>query len=212
MFLLGLKKINVMCWLLALLPAMNAIAGEGEKLLDKFLSETKSMSANFRQTLLSEDGFVMQESSGKFYLQRPGKFRWDYVQPYAQQIISDGEKVYVYDVDLQQVSVQKQQAALSNTPMALIEGRMRLAESFDVEELDNKNGIYRLKLVSKSKDTDFSGIVVGVDKTGLRFMQMKDQFEQMTDIVFDGLQLNTSLQPTLFNFEPPEGVDVFGGV
>lgn len=169
------------------------------------------MSASFAQTLRTDDGEILQVSSGKFYLNRPGKFRWDYDVPYEQKIVSDGTSVWIHDVDLQQVTVQKQTAALSNTPMALMEGKVKLAAAYTVTELDNRDGIYRLKLSSKSGDADFSELIVGVDVIGMRFLQLRDQFEQTTDIVFDDLQSNTKLAAELFEFIPPEGVDVFGG-
>ena len=191
--------------------AGTAFAGEGERLLDKFLTDTKSMSADFVQTLRAKNGDVLKQSSGRFYLSRPGKFRWDYALPYEQQIVSDGERIWIYDVDLQQVTVQKQDATLNNTPMALVEGRLKLKQAFDVRELDNQDGIYRLELINKNDDNDFKGVVVGMDKSGMRFMQLRDQFEQTTDIVFDGLRANTKLNTELFQFIPPQGVDVFGG-
>ncbi len=191
--------------------ASPAFSERGKTLLTRFLDNTKTMTADFHQTLRSKAGEVIKESSGKFYLQRPGKFRWNYALPYEQQIVSDGDTIWVYDVDLKQVTVQKQNGTLSNTPMALIEGRLDLEQAFKVRELDNKDGIYRIELTSKSHDTDFNAIVVGVDKFGLRFMQLRDQFEQMTDIVFDSLHTNTVLASGLFVFIPPKGVDVFGG-
>ena len=194
-----------------LMSPLPLLAGEGAQLLDKFLSQTRTLSAAFQQTLRADDGFVMQQSEGRFYLARPGRFRWDYEKPYQQQIVSDGDKVYIYDVDLQQVTVQQQSAALSNTPMALMQDKAALADTYTVQELDNRDGVYRLKLTSKKGDGDFNSIVVGVDKTGLRFLQLKDQFNQVTDIVFDALQTNPKLQSGLFEFTPPEGVDVFSG-
>lgn len=188
-----------------------AFAGEGERLLDKFLTDTITMQATFVQTLRTDDGEILQESSGQFYLNRPGKFRWNYKSPYPQEIVSNGELVWVYDVDLQQVTVQKQSASLNNTPIALMKGKINLGEAYTVSELDNRDGIYRLKLSSKSDNTDFSEVIVGVDAVGLRFMQLHDQFEQTTDIVFDNLKSNTSLANSLFEFVPPEGVDVLGG-
>ncbi len=197
--------------LTVLLMPLRGVAGEGERLLERFLSQTRTLSAAFQQTLRADDGFVMQQSEGRFYLARPGKFRWDYEKPYQQQIVSDGDKVYIYDVDLQQVTVQQQNAALSNTPMALMQDKATLTDAYNVQELDSRDGVYRLKLISKKDDGDFNGIVVGVDKTGLRFLQLKDQFNQVTDIVFDALQTNPKLQSGLFEFTPPEGVDVFSG-
>jgi len=183
----------------------------GETYLENFLANTKTLQASFKQTLRSYNGEVLQQTNGQFYLHRPGKFRWNYVAPYEQEIVSDGERIWIYDVDLEQVTVQKQVEGLSATPMALLENGKTLHESFKVVELDNKAGIYRLKLLSKNADSDFGEIVVGLDKTGLRFLQLHDQFEQVTDIVFDDLQLNTKLASDLFQFKPPQGVDVFGG-
>lgn len=191
--------------------AGEASIGLGKQLLEQFLEKTETISADFVQTLRTDDNEVLQQSNGHFYLSRPGKFRWNYMAPYEQEIVSDGEHVWVYDVDLQQVTVQKQSTSINNTPMALMEGRLNLEEAYDVSELDHREGIYRLKLSSKSKNVDFSELVVGVDKQGMRFMQLKDQFDQTTDIVFEKLELNIKLADELFKFTPPEGVDVYGG-
>ena len=189
----------------------SAIAGEGEKLLNKFLTDIKTMQATFVQTLRTNEGEVLQESLGMFYLQRPGRFRWNYSLPYPQEIVSDGKHVWIYDVELQQVTMQEQSASLSNTPMALMRGKLDLGDAYVVNELDNRAGVYRLRLSSKSGDADFSEVIVGVDKNGLRFLQLRDQFEQTTDIVFNNLKSNMHLDNKLFNFVPPEGVDVIGG-
>ena len=186
-------------------------AGEGEQLLERFLVQSKTMSADFVQTLRTDDNEVLQESKGRFYLSRPGKFRWNYTTPYEQEIVSDGNRVWIFDVDLQQVTVQDKSASLNNTPMALMEGELKLREAYNVTELDHRDGIYRLKLSSKSKDVDFSELIVGVSEQGLQFMQLRDQFEQTTDIVFVELELNKTLDSDLFEFTPPEGVDVYGG-
>lgn len=183
----------------------------GEKYLEDFLENTKTLEADFTQTLRAYNGEVLQQTSGKFFLKRPGKFRWDYVAPYEQKIISDGKHIWIYDVDLEQVTVQKQSKGLGTTPMALLQDSLQLHQQFEITPLDNKQGIYRLKLVSKDKDSDFGEIVVGVDKNGLQFLQLHDQFEQVTDIIFEQLKTNTDLAASLFKFKPPPGVDVFGG-
>jgi len=184
---------------------------QGEIYLEKFLSKTRTLQADFNQTLRTHDGEVLQQSEGEFYLNRPGKFRWNYSAPYEQIIVSDGERIWIYDVDLQQVTVQKQDAGLPTTPMALLEDSFKLHQSFHVSPLDEHEGVYRLKLVSKTKESDFGEIVVGLDDKGLRFMQLHDQFEQVTDIVFSDINTNTKLADDIFEFIPPEGVDVFGG-
>jgi outer membrane lipoprotein carrier protein len=183
----------------------------GERYLEDFLAKTQTLEASFQQTLRTHDGEVLQETEGKFYLNRPGKFRWDYKLPYEQIIVSDGERIWIYDVDLQQVTVQKQRADLPSSPMALLQDSSKLYESFNVHSLDNHEGVYRLKLESKTSDSDFAEIVVGLDKDGLRFMQLHDQFEQVTDIVFSDITTNPVLNNKIFEFIPPEGVDVFGG-
>lgn len=198
-------------FLFVLALPVTVMAGEGERLLEHFLTQSKTMSADFVQTLRTDDNEVLQESKGHFYLNRPGKFRWNYITPYEQEIVSDGEQVWIFDVDLKQVTVQNKSVSLNNTPMALMEGKLKLKEAYDVSELDHRDGIYRLKLSSKTRDADFSELIIGVNKQGLQFMQLRDQFEQTTDIVFVKLELNKKLSSDLFKFTPPEGVDVYGG-
>ncbi len=184
---------------------------KGETYLENFLENTQTLEANFQQIMRASDGEVLQQTEGKFYLNRPGKFRWNYQSPYEQIIVSDGERIWIYDVDLDQVTVQRKEAGLPSTPMALLEDSSKLHKSFTVSPLDERDGIYRLRLNSKSKESDFGEIVVGVDAKGLRFLQLHDQFEQVTDIVFSEIIINTELAKEIFEFIPPEGVDVFGG-
>jgi len=186
-------------------------AGEGRVLLDRFLTETQTMSANFKQTLKSSDGELLQESAGSFYLQRPGRFRWNYTEPYPQEIVSDGERVWIYDVDLEQVTVQKQGTGRDNTPMALLQNRKTLEDAFEIHERGTEAGLHRIELLNKQLDTDFDRVMIGLDSQGLRFLQLHDQFDQTTHIYFTDLKPNPELDPVLFEFVPPEGVDVFGG-
>jgi outer membrane lipoprotein carrier protein len=196
---------------IALIQGGSVYAGEGRVLLDRFLTETQTMSANFKQTLKSSDGKLMQESAGVFYLQRPGKFRWNYTQPYPQEIVSDGEWIWVFDVDLDQVTVQKQGAGQSNTPMALLQNRQKLEDAFEIHERGSDSGLHRIELINRQADSDFDRVMIGLDDKGLRFLQLHDQFEQTTYIFFTELKSNPELDAELFEFTPPEGVDVFGG-
>lgn len=201
----------VILFIIAILFSSTSVAGEGRVLLDRFLTETNTMSANFTQILMGSDGRLLQESSGEFYLQRPGKFRWNYAQPYPQEIVSDGEHVWIYDIDLEQVTVQKQASSLNNTPMALIESRENLESAFEIVERGEDAGLQRVELINKKADSDFSRILLGLDKQGLRFLQLLDQFEQTTHIRFTNIKSNPKLDAGIFKFTPPEGVDVFGG-
>lgn len=193
----------------------DSAASNGEQLLQRFLNDTDTMQAGFQQVLRTHKGEVLQETSGMFYLQRAdgkaGKFRWDYVAPFEQVIVSDGERIWMHDVELKQVTVQKQSAGLPQTPMALLEKNFDLHASYEVTPLDQRDGIYRLKLRNRDSNTDFGEIVIGVSKTGLHFLQLHDQFEQVTDIVFSDIQTNLDLNTEVFRFTPPEGTDVFGG-
>jgi outer membrane lipoprotein carrier protein len=195
--------------LLVFSPA--SFAGEGRALLDRFLTETRTMTASFTQTLKASDGKLLQESKGEFYLQRPGKFRWNYTEPYPQEIVSDGDNVWVFDVDLEQVTVQPQGQTQNNTPMALLQNRQSLEDAFEIHERGSDSGLYRIELVNKQDDADFDRVMIGLDQTGLRFLQLHDQFEQTTHIFFTELQSNPELDSAIFEFIPPEGVDVFGG-
>ncbi len=183
----------------------------GEVYLEKFLAKTQTLEATFQQTLRTHKGEILQQTEGEFYLNRPGKFRWNYKTPYEQIIVSDGDRIWIYDVELQQVTVQKQTEGMPATPMALLEDSKKLYQDFYVTQLDENEGVYRLKLLSKTKESDFGEIVVGLDDKGLRFMQLHDQFEQVTDIVFSEIKTNKKLAKEIFEFIPPEGVDVFGG-
>ena len=214
--MVNMKTLLIDFLLLFVLSSTNVFAADkklstGEVYLENFLANTQTLEANFQQTLRMHDGEVLQQTDGQFYLQRPGLFRWNYQTPYEQIIVSDGEKIWIYDVDLQQVTVQKQSSGLPASPMSLLQDSSTLHKNFNVSPIDEKNGVYRLKLVSKANESDFGEIVVGLDDKGLRFMQLHDQFEQVTDIVFSDVKTNKKLAKEIFEFIPPEGVDVFGG-
>jgi len=208
----SLSKITFLAILFSQIAfAKDETLSTGEIYLENFLANTKTLEAAFQQTLRAHDGEIIQQTEGDFYLNRPGKFRWNYRTPYEQIIVSDGEKIWIYDVDLQQVTVQKQSSGLPATPMSLLEDSSTLHQNFNVSPMDEQNGVYRLKLLSKTNESDFGEIVVGLDAKGLRFMQLHDQFEQVTDIVFSDINTNKKLSKEIFEFIPPEGVDVFGG-
>ncbi len=214
--IVNMKTFLISFLLFFVIASTNVFAGDkklstGEVYLENFLANTQTLEAAFQQTLRAHDGEVLQQTEGEFYLQRPGLFRWNYQTPYEQVIVSDGKKIWIYDVDLQQVTVQKQSSGLPATPMSLLQDSSTLHKNFRVTPIDEKNGVYRLKLESKSGESDFGEIVIGLDDKGLRFMQLHDQFEQVTDIVFSDINTNKKLAKEIFEFIPPEGVDVFGG-
>ena len=206
-----IRLLTILLFVTANVSAEQINKSTGEQYLEKFLANTQTFEADFQQTLRTHEGEILQETGGKFYLNRPGKFRWNYQTPFEQIIVSDGERIWIYDVELQQITVQQQSAGLPTTPMALLEDSSTLYKNFIVIPLDDREGLYRLKLQSRSKESDFGEIVIGVDVDGLRFMQLHDQFEQVTDIVFSAVETNKKLAKEIFEFVPPDGADVFGG-
>ncbi len=196
----------VICTLL--LTGFSAQAGQGRDQLEIFLTKLSSFEADFQQRLTDEEGRLIEDSEGQFYLQRPGKFRWEYTLPYSQSIIADGERLWIYDKELEQVTVNSMQTALSNTPARLLSGDLVLDDEFSIEELGEINGINWLALQPKQTDGQFAAIRMGFDQAGLSIMAIADNFGQVTKISFSHAKRNQSIDSAQFNFEPPAGVDV----
>ncbi|MFM8333034.1 MAG: outer membrane lipoprotein chaperone LolA [Candidatus Methylumidiphilus sp.] len=177
--------------------------------LHNFLAKAGSLQADFRQVVVNEKGEAGKSSSGEFYLQRPGKFRWDYTKPYQQEIISSGGKVWFYDVDLAQVTVKKLNQAIGSTPALLLSGEVALEKNFTIESQDKDEGLYWIKLIPKEEESGFKYVLIGLDGDMLAGMQLGDNFGQLTRIYFTKLKLGAKLDAEKFEFKPPAGVDVF---
>lgn len=178
-------------------------------LLKTFLAGTKSLTAEFQQVLLSETGRPAQTSYGLFYLQRPGKFRWDYQKPFQQQIISTGGKVWFYDTDLEQVTVKKLDESVGSTPALLLSGDIVLEDNYTIEQQGVEQGLQWLKLVPKNQDSSFKYLIIGMEKGILNSMELSDNFGQLTRIYFSNLKANPPIDPALFEFHAPKSADVF---
>ena len=177
--------------------------------LKVFLHNSATLSADFRQVSLDKNGEPKQTSVGKFYLSRPGKFRWNYLKPFAQEIVSNGGKVWFYDADLEQVTVKKLDDSLGSTPALLLTGQVNLEEKFKLEEQGRGDGINWIKLAPKDEESGFKYIFIGLEKGQLAGMELSDNFGQLTRIYFTNIQINPALNESLFNFTPPKGADVF---
>lgn len=199
-------------FLLAFFAPTAAYAVPAGERLEGFFNNIQTMQADFQQTLVDEQGNVVQEASGTFALQRPGKFRWDYAMPFEQLIVADGKKVWIYDVELEQVTVKPLQAALGSTPAALLSGSQPLEDNFTITERGTQDGLQWIELQPKAEATDssFESIRMAFDSGDLRVMQLLDSFGQTTYMRFSDLQSNPDIDPSLFEFIPPEGVDVIG--
>ncbi len=187
-----------------------ADAGKARDLLETFLKNTDSMQSHFQQKLLDQRGILLQQSAGTFTLKRPGKFLWDYVIPYPQKIISNGVKIWIYDTELEQVSIKKYDQILTGAPVILLDQYKDLDKDFMVRDKGLIEGQYWVILTPKTVDNEFKKIAIGMTEQGLRTMKLRDSFEQTTIIEFEKLDANIKLDDKIFDFVPPEGTDVVG--
>ena len=182
---------------------------EPVKKLQAFLQSSKSLTADFKQVLINEAGSPYQTSYGVFYLQRPGKFRWDYLKPFQQQIVSKEGKVWFYDTDLDQVTIKNLDESVGSTPALLLSGNISLEDNFTMKDQGVDGDMQWIKLLPKNQESSFKYIVIGLNKGNLSGMELSDNFGQLTRIYFSNLLLNPPIKPTVFEFQIPKGADVF---
>jgi outer membrane lipoprotein carrier protein len=182
---------------------------EPVKKLQTFLQASKSLTADFKQVLINEAGNPYQTSYGVFYLQRPGKFRWDYLKPFQQQIVSTSGKVWFYDTDLDQVTIKNLDESVGSTPALLLSGNISLEDNFTMKDQGVDGDMQWIKLLPKNQESSFKYIVIGLNKGNLSGMELSDNFGQLTRIYFSNLLLNPPIKPTVFEFQIPKGADVF---
>lgn len=178
-------------------------------LLD-FSSSMVSFSADFTQTVYDSDSVALQESVGRVELLRPGRFRWTYTEPSKQVIVADGVSLWVYDEDIKQVTVQPQTATLGSAPIGLLSGEKTIESEFIVTELGEEKGLKWFELEPLVKDTDFNAIYIALDGSGINAMELRDNFDQATQIKFTNFKKNATIDSTQFSFTPPDGADVVG--
>lgn len=183
---------------------------EGRALLNEFLHGVTTMSARFEQSLVDADDRVVEESSGRLEIQRPGRFRWAYELPYAQVMIADGLNVWSYDVDLAQVTVKAQQDVLGGTPALLLGGTENSMDDFEYIESVSDRGTVWVHLRPRSTDNGFTKIELGFNDGELRRMIFSDNLQQSTFIALFDVELNQELPAEHFQFTLPADVDLVG--
>lgn len=183
---------------------------EAARKLERYLEGLTSLQAEFRQVSTVSGGDAARESAGRLYLQRPGRFRWDYRRPSEQLIVSDGVNLWLYDQELEQVTVRSIDESLATTPALLLAGRSSVADSFTISDAGSREGIEWVQLAPKRADTDFTEFRLGFARGELRVMELRDKLQQTTRIEFSEVKRNTRLAGSLFEFTPPAGVDVIG--
>lgn len=192
-----------------LLAAQTASAGAVDK-LHRFLESTKTVRADFAQIVVAKNGRKPQQSTGVMMFSRPGKFRWQIEKPYSQLLVGDGEKIWIYDPDLRQVTAKKVGNALGGTPAALLAGDNTLEKNFALSELGEREGMEWLEATPKTQDSGFEKIRLGFAGNDLKAMELFDNFGQTTSLLFSRLERNPALAASLFRFTPPAGADVIG--
>lgn len=208
-----LRRTFLLAFAAALLPTAPVWAGDHIAQLRTFLDGTKTLRASFTQTLVrkNQQGKAnLQASSGEMAIARPGKFRWQITQPFPQLMVSDGQKVWLYDPELNQVTVRKIGQALNGTPAALLAGDGALDKHFTLRDLGEKDGLGWVEATPKNSDGGFERVLLGFAGDTLKSMTLADNFGQTTVLVFSRIERNPTLAPGLFRFTPPAGADVVG--
>ncbi|MEF8715473.1 MAG: outer membrane lipoprotein chaperone LolA [Accumulibacter sp.] len=192
-----------------LLAAQAADAGAIDK-LHQFLESTRTVRADFAQTVVAKNGRQAQTSSGVMMFSRPGKFRWQIEKPYSQLLVGDGEKVWLHDPDLRQVTVRNAGTAIGGTPAALLAGDSTIERNFILREAGDHDGLEWIEATPKAQDSGFEKVRLGFAHKELRAMELLDSLGQTTLLRFARFERNPQLAPSLFRFVPPANTDVIG--
>src|SRR5690242_2878743 len=185
-------------------------AGSARAQLDAFAQGLRSLSGNFSQTVYDANGRTAQTSHGTLALQAPRQFRWDTQAPYKQVIVADGKKVWIYDPELEQVTVRDQGSQEAHSPLTVLTDLSQLDHDFKASEQGERDGLQWLRLVSRARDPQFDYADIGFADNAPRRMIFKDTLGNRTEIVFTDWQRNPQLPSGTFVFTPPKGTDVVG--
>ncbi len=184
-------------------------ADEAKDKLDRFVVDLSSMRAGFVQTVIDDNGTVVDESEGTMAMLRPGRFRWDYTLPYEQHIITNGKRLWIYEPDLDQVTIKSYETGVGQTPALLLSGDVSVFERFTVSDLAITDSEYEwLLLQPLDQDSIYESIQLGFDKFGLKLVRFSDDFGYHTQLEFIDVEANVALTEDEFEFQQPEGVEV----
>ena len=186
-----------------------AMAGAVEQ-LHQFLQTTKTLKADFTQIVVAKNGRKPQNSSGTVAISRPGKLRWEIQKPYPQTLVGDGEKFWIYDPELKQVTVRKAGQAIGSSPAALLSGSNDLEKNFVLKEAGEMEGMAWVEATPKANESGFEKLRLGFSGSELKGMELLDNFGQTTHIRFSRFERNPALPAATFKFTPPVGADVIG--
>jgi outer membrane lipoprotein carrier protein len=199
---------RVFGFLLAFSFIQNASSASLER-FQSYVRTTQAASGEFAQKVYDKSGKLVQDSRGSFAFLRPGRFRWTYVKP-QQVIVGDGERVWIHDADLNQVTVRRVSRVLGATPAALLAGASDIDKSFDLKETGTRDGLEWLEAKPREKEAGFEVVRLGLSTGGVEAMELIDHFGQTTVLRFSGVVRNPQIDPATFRFSPPKGADVLG--
>ena len=182
----------------------------GMQLVERFVTEIETLSSRFEQSLIGADGAVLEVTSGSLEILRPGRFRWDYVEPYEQVLIADGLNMWSYDIDLAQVTVKPQADALANTPALLLGGSTEALNQFDFGKTEQTQGATWVELIPKNTESGFLRVDLGFADGQLDRMVFYDNLEQTTVVTLFDTVVNEPIAADRFDFDVPGDVDVIG--
>ena len=196
--------------LLAVVRAAETVVDDGEALVNAFVTDVVTFSGDFEQSLIDPDGRLLETTSGTLEIQRPGRFRWVYEEPYEQWLVADGTNIWSYDVDLEQVTVKPQADALANTPALLLGGSGQAMDQFEYGGSFVESGLTWVRLLPVDTDSGFRRVELGFDDGRLSRMVFLDNLEQTTVVVLKNVIVNEPIDAARFEFAVPDGVDVVG--
>jgi outer membrane lipoprotein carrier protein len=205
-----MRKLTVLMVLLFVTGSALAAATGARARLDAFANGLHALSGDFNQTVYDSHGNITETGHGTLALQAPRMFRWQVTAPYQQLIVADGKKVWVYEPDLQQVTVRDQGAEEAHSPLTVLTDLSQLDSEFKATDAGTRDGLEWLHLVSRGKDAQFEYAEIGFDASGPRRMVFKDTLGNRTEIAFSGWERNPRLPADTFTFTPPKGTDVVG--
>jgi len=198
---------------LSLLAALFASTLADASSLERFqvyVRTTQAARADFEQKVYDKNRKLVQESRGSFVFLRPGLFRWTYAKPYPQLIVGDGERVWIYDEDLNQVTVRRMARALGSTPAALLAGASDIEKAFELSDAGDRGGLAWLEARPREREAGFERVRLGLGVSGVEAMELLDHFGQTTVLRFTSIARNPKLDGSEFRFTPPKGADVLG--
>ena len=189
-----------------------AVTAATETSVQSYFRSLRSLQADFVQEVFDARSQRIDSSSGRMVMQKPGRFRWDYEKPFPQVIVSDGQRLWHYDRELEQVTVRRLDTALGSTPLALLSGAAPIEEAFLIQSSKAEKGVQWFELRPKNTQAEFKLLRVAFRGDSLDIIELEDAFEQRTRLQFRRLQRNVPIDPELLRFVPPAGVDVVGDV